>query len=291
LELSPDTLDDSDEDTDTAPTQQLITNNNVDITEDSDSRDLDKQVVETTISKVEAWKSGVIVVLGLILTIGVVGIAVLQTVIFFQTTTQQQYNNVMKLGHPINLQIAKTVLTKYYLGGQYQEDLQNLVNQWIGHFNITDSPDPSDVIVFDIDETILSSYSDILAYDYAIIPKLFSEWIDGANASVIPETYMLYTFLQTKGFKIAFITGRNESERQATRTNLHKMKIDSYETLIMRNSSNFYLPAAVYKNQLRAELVARGYRIVGTVGDQLSDFAGDNVGHVMKVPNYCYFIA
>lgn len=48
-----------------------------------------------------------------------------------------------------------------------------------------------------------------------------------------------------------------------------------------------------FNSRKRTELVKLGYRIVGNIGDQWSDFAGPNAGTrvwVFKLPNPMYFI-
>lgn len=46
-----------------------------------------------------------------------------------------------------------------------------------------------------------------------------------------------------------------------------------------------------YKSEKRAELVARGYRIVGNIGDQWSDLLGEHVGlRTFKMPDPMYYV-
>ncbi|MFB3057197.1 MAG: HAD family acid phosphatase [Ignavibacteriaceae bacterium] len=43
-----------------------------------------------------------------------------------------------------------------------------------------------------------------------------------------------------------------------------------------------------FKSTKRVELVQMGYEIIGTVGDQWSDFEGPYHGIQVKIPNYLY---
>ena len=48
---------------------------------------------------------------------------------------------------------------------------------------------------------------------------------------------------------------------------------------------------AAFKAEQRRMLVARGYTIVGSVGDQDSDLRGPLVGFAVKIPNYLYILS
>lgn len=51
------------------------------------------------------------------------------------------------------------------------------------------------------------------------------------------------------------------------------------------------LAAVEYKSKERLKLVARGYRIWASLGDQWSDLTGDATGkRVFKLPNSLYYI-
>nr|GMC47574.1 acid phosphatase 1-like [Ipomoea batatas] len=50
--------------------------------------------------------------------------------------------------------------------------------------------------------------------------------------------------------------------------------------------------AVEYKSKKRTELVKKGYRIIGNIGDQWSDLLGDNAGaRTFKLPDPMYYIA
>lgn len=97
--------------------------------------------------------------------------------------------------------------------------------------------------------------------------------------------------MRDRGFSVVFITGRGEVWRNATILNLELQSLTGYSQLIMRQSYEGALTAAVYKNNARRRVVAQtGGTVVGCIGDQLSDCAGENLGYVMKVPNYMYYL-
>lgn len=196
----------------------------------------------------------------------------------------------MNLGRPINLYWAKKNIIAYRSGGQYDDDMNALTAQWWAYFKGR-AVGPNDTVVFDIDDTVLSSYPEMVSLDFAYIAKFDQEFQEAANASAIPQTQLFYNQLLEKGYKIVFLTGRREPSRPATKLNLERQKFGTYSELILRAEDEYALTAQVYKSNERAELVKKGYKIVGAIGDQWSDISGNNVGYRMKVINHCYYIA
>jgi len=111
------------------------------------------------------------------------------------------------------------------------------------------------------------------------------------NATAIPQTKQFYLQLLELGYNVAFITGRRDTQRNATVGNLHNEGFTNYVTLILREPSEYSLSAFAYKSARRKQLAEEGWEIVGSIGDQLSDIDGDYAGYRMKVPNPCYYIA
>jgi predicted secreted acid phosphatase len=176
-------------------------------------------------------------------------------------------------------------------GGQYDDDMNSLTQQWWAHFSEM-TPGPKDLVVFDIDDTVLSSYLEMKSIGFGYILKETEEFQENATAPVIPETQMLYNNLQKKGFQIVFLTGRRDTLRNATAANLELRGLVGYVDLILREPLEYNLTAQDYKSARRAELASgpHNWNIVGTIGDQWSDISGENVGYRMKVINYCYFL-
>lgn len=145
--------------------------------------------------------------------------------------------------------------------------------------------------VFDIDETSLSGYAEMLSVGFGYVPKLNHDWIMNASAPAIPQTLALYQQLQGAGYKVAFLTGRHASEHDATAQNLQNVGYTNFETLITRLPSEEGLNATYYKSVRRTILVEQeGYNIVGCIGDQWSDLHGPYTGFKVKIPNYIYFL-
>ncbi|KAL3158444.1 hypothetical protein ABBQ38_010678 [Trebouxia sp. C0009 RCD-2024] len=131
-------------------------------------------------------------------------------------------------------------------------------------------------------------------------------WQEAGNAPPLMPSRSLYHLLYQQGFTVTFITGRHEggSNRDSTASNLeaagygvpckNPLGTDTsepcYLQLDMRAVDDTRL-ASVYKPDRRAQLVARGYSMAGSIGDQWSDLAGTSPATAsFKLPNPMYYI-
>ena len=190
---------------------------------------------------------------------------------------------------PINLTIAKDEVIKYHESGRYDKETAKVVDKAIDEFNNIESGNKN-AVIFDIDETALSSYEYRKKYDFGYVPEIWDNWVNEAKAPAIKEVKHLYDLLVSKDFKIIFLTGRKDYMYKATYQNLLNAGYTEFDSLIVRNSNEYKMTALEYKSQKRTELVKRGYNIVGDVGDQLSDLEGPDHGLQVKIPNYQYLI-
>jgi acid phosphatase len=146
-------------------------------------------------------------------------------------------------------------------------------------------------LVLDIDETTLSNWDEMSNADFEYDSKAFNAWIESAQAPAIPGTLRLYEEAQKLGVSIFFLTGRSESQRAATESNLRLQGFKHWQRLIMRSPEAKGTTALVYKSAERAKIVAEGYRIVLNVGDQWSDLRGKpEAEYSVKYPDPYYFI-
>ena len=146
-------------------------------------------------------------------------------------------------------------------------------------------------LVLDIDETALSNYDEMVKADFAYDSAVFHSWIKEAKAPAIPGTLRLYNEAQKLDVSVFFITGRADSERDATERNLREQGYQNWQQLILRSPAQSSQPMQVFKSGARAAIVAEGYRIVLNVGDQWSDDKGESQAEFfVKYPNPYYFI-
>jgi acid phosphatase len=146
-------------------------------------------------------------------------------------------------------------------------------------------------LVLDIDETTLSNYQEEVKADFGFVADAFNAWEETAQATAIPGTLRLYKEAQRLGVSVFFITGRSEPQRDATERNLRAQGFDGWQGLALRAGNQAKEPTIEYKSGERAKIVAQGYRIVLSVGDQWSDLKGKPQAEFsVKYPNPFYYI-
>ncbi|CAM0910303.1 unnamed protein product [Alopecurus aequalis] len=90
--------------------------------------------------------------------------------------------------------------------------------------------------VFDVDETLLSNAPYYAISGWGLLEfneTSFDEWADMAKAPALSSSLKLYNELQGLGFHIILLTGRSESQRNATEENLLFAGYQSWEKLIL----------------------------------------------------------
>ncbi|MDX2457258.1 MAG: HAD family acid phosphatase, partial [Gammaproteobacteria bacterium] len=123
-------------------------------------------------------------------------------------------------------------------------------------------------IMLDIDETILDNGP----YEARIIKKLgsyspssFAEWCQHENAPLVPgvKTFLEYAIAQNVA--VFYYSARREKLRACTSRNMHErgLPLPDDSRLLLHNDTN--------KSRYR-EMVAKHYRILLLVGDNLEDF-------------------
>ncbi|KAK9819961.1 hypothetical protein WJX72_004491 [[Myrmecia] bisecta] len=202
-----------------------------------------------------------------------------------------------------------TTFLKQYLTMQYDKDVDLAIAYARAYFDgLSGVPSPSQLIVFDIDETALSNRAEWL---YQLNTGFHSRWERGSQ--VVPQapplnaTRHLYLDLLDRGFSTSFITGRSEGggAREATASNLEaagygrpcyardqrrSSSSPCYVKLDMRAAGDSRL-ASIYKPERRQMLQDEGYELVGAFGDQWSDLAGLAPAIAsFKLPNPMYYI-
>ena len=143
-------------------------------------------------------------------------------------------------------------------------------------------------IVFDVDETVLSNYSAIVADGFVYGPKSQAEAVDEIGVAIKPSLD-LYKLARSKGITVFFITGRPEAQRAPTEHNLQREGFTDYQQVILK-PAGFTGTTVAYKSGARAAIEQQGYRILASVGDQYSDLAGGHEERAFKLPNPFYYL-
>lgn len=147
------------------------------------------------------------------------------------------------------------------------------------------------MVVFDIDETLLSNYSYYDAHD----PKFTGDdttWLAYSKAcgqSVNAPVLKLYRQVQRLGVKTAIVTGRPVPDRSWTRDCLRERGVSGWSAFVFK-PTDVTANAARWKASVRGDLQQQGYTILASVGDQLSDMAHGRMAGGIWLPNPMYYI-
>ena len=156
-------------------------------------------------------------------------------------------------------------------------------------------------VVFDIDDTLLNTYDYTLAEQFGFTSASNAIWV---NAGAFPAVFYmpgLVSYAASHGYAVFFITGRPQSQTDATVNNLVSAgyaKPAAGHLFLKPSTPPSYLhcvnaPACTtieYKSGTRAHIASEGYSITADFGDQYSDLLGGNAGHQVKIPNPMYYI-
>ena len=147
-------------------------------------------------------------------------------------------------------------------------------------------------LVLDIDETALTNYCEMKREDYGFISTPFNEWAVSGQADMpLPATLRLFRRARAAGVEVFFITGRPGEQRAATARNLEAAGFHGWKGLALREGPQKDMATVAYKSEERKKIVAAGYRMVMSVGDQWSDLNGEPRAEMsVKLPNPFYYL-
>ncbi|KAG6745434.1 hypothetical protein POTOM_052106 [Populus tomentosa] len=126
----------------------------------------------------------------------------------------------------------------YMLGGQYERDLNLIVDQILSYVNgIVPSSDGMDAWILDVDDTCISNVFYYRGKRYGCDPydpAGFRAWALKGGCPAIPAILGLFEYLVQSGFKVFLVTGRDqETLGQVTIDNLHNQGFIGYERIIL----------------------------------------------------------
>ena len=211
---------------------------------------------------------------------------------------QEKFSSYAPAERILNLDDLKSQLKQYHSCtckcGCYAKDLDvqadraiAFLRQRVAHRR----PEEKLALILDIDETTLSNYQEMEKAGFAYESKAFNAWVETAQAPAISGTLRLYQEAQKQGVSVFFLTGRPDTQRAATERNLRTQGFQSWQQLILRASTQASATALEYKSAARVRMVAQGYTIALSVGDQWSDLKGKPEAEFsVKYPNPYYLI-
>lgn len=194
---------------------------------------------------------------------------------------------------PLNLSVAKAAVIAYHDSGVYAQAVAAVAAEaeaWMARRASAARPDERLAVVFDIDETMLSNFPHLVSQDFGYVPPVWIDWVERAEAPVLPAVRQVYETARRLGVAVFFVTGRKDPlERAGTEENLLRHGLHDYVRLDLA-AANDPRPTAVRKAARRAAIEAEGYTIIANLGDQESDLAGGYAERVFKLPNPFYLI-
>ncbi len=147
------------------------------------------------------------------------------------------------------------------------------------------------VVVFDIDDTLLTTYPEMESRSFGTLPSLDLEFLLNNHLPAIPQTRDFYKYLvEHKKIGVILLSERQAALRHMTVENLKQQGFHGYERLILREKDEPSGSCVDFKSGWRSRIVAEGKNIICCVGDQQSDLCGGNAGLQVKIPNYMYTI-
>lgn len=148
------------------------------------------------------------------------------------------------------------------------------------------------MVVFDVDETLLNSYSYSIAQDpqFTFNPTTWTAYVDACDYAGIPQARDLFNRLKKLGVRIALVSSGNRDTKAAMVECLNAKGIRGWDRYIMRGDRGADLSDGEYKAAARAELKRQGYTIVASVGDQVSDMSFGHLKRGFLLPNTMYYL-
>jgi acid phosphatase len=219
--------------------------------------------------------------------------------LFISTILFTVCNTTLYATEPENIQITKNTLIQYHDSGAYAQDITAIIHQaqtYLSGAVATQQkqhPQEKLAIVFDIDETALSSYDRMRTLNFGgTLDEINRSIAEETNAPVIPATLALYKQALKEHVHVFFITGRYDTPllRKNTVQNLRAAGFEQYDGLMMKPTDYNQYSVSTYKTAMRKKITDQGYHIVLNIGDQMSDLLGGYADKTYKLPNPYYYI-
>lgn len=148
------------------------------------------------------------------------------------------------------------------------------------------------MVVFDVDETLLNSYSYSIAQDpqFTFNPTTWTAYVDTCGYAPIPQTRDLFNRIKGLGVRIALVSSGSRDTKAAMVECLNSKGIEGWDRYIMRGDKASDLSAGEYKALAREGLKQDGFTIVASIGDQVSDMSYGHLKRGFLMPNTMYYL-
>lgn len=192
---------------------------------------------------------------------------------------------------PSNLYNVEQQIVSYYESGRYLEDATSVDRHLQSYVDARlKSGARKPAVVFDIDDTALSSFSYERAHQFAYDVPSWNRWERSDRFPSIAPTLTLAKHLTAERVAIFFVTGRRQPDLVVTRRELAAAGYPKSAGLFLRPVSDHAKSVIPFKSHAREQIERMGYTVLASVGDQWSDLRGGYAERLYKLPNPMYFI-
>ena len=181
-----------------------------------------------------------------------------------------------------------------YTDGTVDAQVDRSVAYGVSYLESIDVFRKDQIVVFDVDDTALSSFCFLARNAFQPFPCFHPDYI---NANVhtpvaLPSVLKLYHYMKHRGLQVVFLSERSEQARMVTTQSLVAAGfVGPKDRIILRPNNRCMESISVFKARERQALFEKeGLEIVAVVGDQMSDFYDGHTGYQIKLPNYLYHI-
>ena len=143
-------------------------------------------------------------------------------------------------------------------------------------------------IVVDVDDTLLDWYAAYARHGFTLSGAARQAGVQACVTPAIVSTRELVEEAQQFGVGVLVVSGRRNAARAATEACLERRGITGWDALVLRTAKQDRLSAATYKKRAVGRLLASGWNIQLTIGDQTADMTGTGNTARFLLPNPLY---
>lgn len=204
--------------------------------------------------------------------------------------------SLSSFAEPPNSSLLKKEIRQYHDSGEYEKEVtlqiaeaQKFLLQQI-QYSKEHKSNKKLALVLDIDETSITNYDKIAQRDFAGDHSQIHQEILAANSPALKPTLALYNTALEHGVAVFFVTGRFNSELEATKKNLSYAGYKNWSGIYVRPDEYKKHSIISFKAASRKKIEDKGYIVVASIGDQYSDIKGGYALKGFKLSNPFYYI-
>lgn len=129
-------------------------------------------------------------------------------------------------------------------------------------------------VIMDLDETVLDNTGfeiEMIEADAQFTAAMWTAWVNKKEAGAVPGAIEFIRYAKSRGVRVFFVTNRKAHEESATRVNLKALGVnlsDTEDEILTRGER----PDWRADKAARRRLLAKQYRILLYIGDNMNDF-------------------